>query len=133
MFKFTLLITAFEQLVTILLRAFPKQDVFHLLFDPFTRVLNQEKHAGELATVHALQRENNASIEFLEKLFLELVDAVFETLGEQETREWIDDMIDPLETRLEALDNVLGVAGLTTIKFIRNVMSIPDDIGGDED
>lgn len=59
----------------------------------------------------------------------QLAKVVLSQLSAQDAKEWIDDRIlDPLEVKYQ--DNK---AILLSINFVRQVASIPDDIGGDED
>lgn len=64
------------------------------------------------------------------RILLFLFETLMSRLDPQMVKEIIDDLIDPIEAKLEASGNAMA---LQVIKLMRDTLSIPDDIGGDED
>lgn len=57
-----------------------------------------------------------------------LLQFAIDQLDVQTVKEFADDLIDKVEDRLDG-----NQAAMASIAYLRKVVSIPDDIGGDED
>lgn len=68
------------------------------------------------------------------KLALSALGELIAKLPPQKAKEVLDDMIDGIEKRIADSPNKIDDALLQpTINFMRRVLDIPDDVGGDED